>query len=97
VGGLVDWDTKVEQAIDLCLKINGLGKKTEVSFEFNGHQKSFEVRAFPNGWNGSLCPQIHNQWFIAPSGNIEMVDKVIAYLETLLKVVEKNESLHSVL
>lgn len=81
----------------MCLKINRLRRKAEISFEFNGHQKSFEVRAFPDGWNAGLCSQTHNQWFIVPRENMEMLDKVIAYLETLLKVVEKNESLHSVL
>lgn len=86
----IEWNAKVEKAIGLCLKINRLGTQAEVSFQFNGYQKSFEVRAFPDGWNGSLFHKINNQWFIAPTGNMEMLDKMIAYLETMLWAEESN-------
>ena len=85
-----EWKTKIEKAIGLCLKINNLGTKAYVSFQFNGYQKSFEVRAFPDGWDGSLLHKINNQWFIAPTGNIEILDKMIAYLEIMLWAEECN-------
>ncbi len=80
----------MEKVIALCLKINRLGKKAEVSFQFNGYQKSFEIRAFPDGWDGSLFQKINNQWFIASIGNMEMMDKMIGYLETMLWAEESN-------
>lgn len=84
-GGFIEWSKKVERVIDLCLTINELQGKAEISFELNGHTKSFEVRAFPEGWGQMSCLVSHNQWFLATYGNISMLDKMICYLEDLLK------------
>lgn len=83
---VIDWINKVSQIIGLCMELNLYSSVNmpEVSFEFNGHTRSFEVRVFPNGWNKSVSVHGANRWFIATENNIEMFDKIIEYITELL-------------